>query len=220
MLHLPIELWLQVGAYLAPKDLKVLSSCSRHCRDAVLSHLFRNIKLSIASLAAFTGGRFSGLKNVVRAITFADLIPPVTKMWELSRTYCESLHLFPNVIALRIPYANIGRHNRIFLALMFCRIGKQGVYSNLRRFSIEASASSYIRNNEDFQAQPKLLKEEKEILQQMRDGSPPDPIPYPPSLEEATTSFLDATSFNLRHEFQKWENLEILDFRGFYMRFQ
>ncbi|EPS42346.1 hypothetical protein H072_3670 [Dactylellina haptotyla CBS 200.50] len=209
-LDLPAELWLEIYSYLPLEQLKALSYCSKRHRQCVTLdlRLFKHLKLSEESIAAFDGGKFTGLGARVTDVTFDKLITPtaggVTNSIKLLRKYCDALHLFPNIQGIRLPFSATKWFEwKIPIAIWF-RLSEYPWYPDLKRFSVEPTL--FATNSPEWHHHLAILKpccpEDLEFLKlssNRKHVRPKDKrlgilstfknedIPLPVKLEEVTT---------------------------------
>ncbi|KAK6359319.1 hypothetical protein TWF696_000480 [Orbilia brochopaga] len=135
---LPTELCLSVFAHVPQSALWAFSLCSKSSREIVFLLLFRSIKLSRGSIAAFRdGGEFCDLRCNVSHVTFDGLHDKDTvETFKLARLYCDNLTLFPNIKSLRIHFSIFEALKEILPNAILRRISAYPFYSGLKSISL------------------------------------------------------------------------------------
>ncbi|KAF3186118.1 hypothetical protein TWF106_005711 [Orbilia oligospora] len=196
-LHLPPELWLQILPDLSPRDLKALHPNFPY-RQLIHPFLFRRIKLSADSLAAFEeGGYLSHLRRNVKHITFTGLNERrLLQTLVLADLYTEVLESFTGVESLHIPFGAT-HHIRepLFIAILD-RISLYPMYDTLKVLSVECEENQYKYDSDERRRLEAYLEEHKDDedgflfpLKKQWDWSHRDvstTIEFPPALEEAS----------------------------------
>ncbi|KAK6535795.1 hypothetical protein TWF281_000046 [Arthrobotrys megalospora] len=142
----PPEIWFSILEGLSTSDLKSFSLASKYCREIALPLVFRNLRLSLASIDGLEDGIITHIISDVRHVTFADLAASTqTAMVDLIRVYCEVLSVFPNLQSLQISFPCSEEVRSHLIAAILNKISTYEWYPNLKALTIVLSYMSHHR---------------------------------------------------------------------------
>ncbi|KAK6502686.1 hypothetical protein TWF506_003264 [Arthrobotrys conoides] len=137
MANCPPEIWLSIYGYLHYSDLKSISRCSKYLRGLALSRLFRAVKLSLESAAAFENGNLEGILHHVQKVAIGDKTDmPIRSTLVLVESSCRALRFLPNVTNLKLSFMAPFEFQASIFLLAFKYISKYSCYKNLRSVTL------------------------------------------------------------------------------------
>ncbi|KAF3170776.1 hypothetical protein TWF225_009765 [Orbilia oligospora] len=141
----PYEIWVMIYDYLATKELKAISSCSRLHRERLIPLLYAHILLSEASIQGFQSGNLKYCRSLVREVTFDGLCDDssIHKTIDLCSLYCASLEIFPNLMGVHIPFATTTNYEAAIPRAIARKLSSYPLFKNLRKLCFEAKFISY-----------------------------------------------------------------------------
>ncbi|KAF3203623.1 hypothetical protein TWF106_006263 [Orbilia oligospora] len=198
----PYEIWVMIYDYLATKELKAISLCSRAHRERLIPLLYAHILLSEASVQGFQSGSLKDCRSLVREVTFDGLCDDssIHKTIDLCNLYCASLEIFSNLMGVHIRFATTTDYETAIPRAISRKLSSYPLFKNLRKLCFEAKFIGYedpaFRNWDITRA--RLSIEEKEFFGNELNGTSSKQEDYnffPDSLEVASGFSFEGSLF-------------------------
>ncbi|KAK6525203.1 hypothetical protein TWF694_005349 [Orbilia ellipsospora] len=136
----PVEILSHIYWFLPYKSLVNISLSSKHHRDIALPHLFRNLRISDASIEAFESGDYNHLIPYVRNVTFTKLRfgnEGLVKLISKAMQYVQFIERFPRITGVHIIYTVPGVCYWTLPLAILRAISVYSWYERLKSLSIE-----------------------------------------------------------------------------------